>query len=1292
MSCAPTTAFWRRFAAVLFILAVNVVPSFSQAQGPVITQYTLATSVANPSLIVNGPDGALWFSETGNLARITTSGAITEYPLEGGFVSALAVGPDGALWFGQLGRICRMTTAGSVTLCRSLPATTSVSSLTTGPDGALWFVEANANKIGKITTSGEITEYPLASSFPEKRPLSIVAGSDGALWFAESGGNAIGRITTSGAITEFPLPTPFSNPGSIAAGSDGALWFTEIGQTRLGRITTAGAITEFPLLTGNTTASNIVAGPDGALWYAMSGGRFGRITTSGVRNEYVMPVKSGVRMLVGGPDGLMWFTEGQRVGRLDPNGTVGGGTLIQAYSKQGTGVPSISVPIGGTRAGNMLIAAVRMETTSQGVTISDTLGSSFTEAVSQTQDQDGHKIHIFFAPNIAAGANTVTATFSGNNDHSWLSVYEYAGIPTANPLDRTARAQGFGPSPSTGLTPETTNAHELLFALTGQASATYDPIQPGVGFNLLQADSGHSRAATEAAIVTTQGTYAATFSMSDPHIWSAALATFVTTGPPIGPTITTNALPNANQNVTYDAALSAAGGTAPYRWSVIAGSLPSALALHSEWGMLSGRPDTPGTSNFTVQLTDANGQTATRALSITVGIQAPSVTMEFSLPEGRVGSPYSGRLQASGGSPPYAWSVAGGSFPPGLTLNADGTVTGAPTSPAIFNFTVQVMDSRSQTGTKDWSITVYSWTEETASSIAYTGTWFPNSSSSHSGSSAREALDPGSRATFTFTGTEVSWMGLRDEYSGIANVYLDGELVATVDTYSQFVHHRWPIYTAANLPNTSHTISIEATGNRNSFSGGGWIWLDGFKVLGPRGEGSVYPTIDTSWLPAATQNVPYNAQLVASGGTTPYKWGEINRFTLPAGLSFNTTTGVFSGTPTTLGYKEFGTVVIDSNNRTGAKTLSIVVNPSTNSPLSITTTSLPGGRQNIAYSSTVAATGGQSPYTWSISSGSAPPGLSLSTNGTLSGAPNTAGTFTFNVRVTDAASTQATRTFSVSIAAAPATPPPPAGVIEENHSSVTTSAGWYSLSRNFFSGGGAIEAIDPGSRATVTFTGTQVTWIGYQDEYSGIANVYLDGSLVASVDTYGTQAVSQKRFYTASGLSAGTHTLAIEASGTRNPASFSSWIWIDAFEIAGDGGSPPPPPPPGGGAPSKIEETDASIAYAGSWATNGGGFNSGNSAVLSTDAGSSATVSFNGTAIRWIGLGDEWSGIAEAYIDGVLHSSVDTYRTPGQAQVTQYTISGLSSGAHTLKIVVTGNRNPASAQAWIWVDAFEIQP
>src|SRR5438128_2358664 len=84
---------------------------------------------------------------------------------------------------------------------------------------------------------GTITEFPVPTS--SSHPAGITAGPDGNLWFTESNANQIGRITTSGGFTEFPLPTTCGSsfgcePIGITAGPDGNLWFTEGGGNKIG--------------------------------------------------------------------------------------------------------------------------------------------------------------------------------------------------------------------------------------------------------------------------------------------------------------------------------------------------------------------------------------------------------------------------------------------------------------------------------------------------------------------------------------------------------------------------------------------------------------------------------------------------------------------------------------------------------------------------------------------------------------------------------------------------------------------------------------------------------------------------------------------------------------------------------------------------------------------------------------------------------------------------------------------------------------------------------------------------
>src|SRR5262249_4845607 len=146
-------------------------------------------------------------------------------------------------------------------------------------------------------------------------------------------------------------------------------------------------------------------------------------------------------------------------------------------------------------------------------------------------------------------------------------------------------------------------------------------------------------------------------------------------------------------------------------WSITSGSLPPGLSLNSQTGAISGAPSSAGTFTFTAQVSDAQNppDSATKSLSITVSQPAPLNITTTSLPSAKRNRAYSQTLQASGRVTPYSWSLAAGSLPPGLALNAStGVISGKPTTVGTYNFTVRVLDSRptSASDTQALSITV----------------------------------------------------------------------------------------------------------------------------------------------------------------------------------------------------------------------------------------------------------------------------------------------------------------------------------------------------------------------------------------------------------------------------------------------------------------------------------------------------------------------------------------------------------------------------------------------------------
>ncbi len=175
-----------------------------------VVEYSVPTQDSGPGDITVGPDGNMWFAETnaGKIGRVNVgSGTISEFALPNRNSR-----PEG---------------------------------IVTGPDGNLWFTMHDSNKIGKMSRNGTLlAQY---AGLTGAGPTNIIVGPDNALWFPEEfnpgpdpanlpPGNKIGRITTTGGLTEYTTPTANSRPVIITTGHDGNLWFTEVFADQVGRL------------------------------------------------------------------------------------------------------------------------------------------------------------------------------------------------------------------------------------------------------------------------------------------------------------------------------------------------------------------------------------------------------------------------------------------------------------------------------------------------------------------------------------------------------------------------------------------------------------------------------------------------------------------------------------------------------------------------------------------------------------------------------------------------------------------------------------------------------------------------------------------------------------------------------------------------------------------------------------------------------------------------------------------------------------------------------------------------
>ena len=443
------------------------------------------------------------------------------------------------------------------------------------------------------------------------------------------------------------------------------------------------------------------------------------------------------------------------------------------------------------------------------------------------------------------------------------------------------------------------------------------------------------------------------------------------------PTITVapTTLPNATGGTAYAQTLSATGGTAPYTYALSAGALPTGTTLAAN-GTLSGTPTAAGVYNFTVLATDSSTGTGhysgSRAYSVTV--DAPTVVLApAALANGQVATAYSATVTASGSTVPYSFAVTAGALPTGITLANDGTLSGTPSAGGTFNFTVTATDANAFTGSQAYSLTI------AAATIAIAPTTLPDGTRNVAYSQTITAS--GGTAPYTYART--------------AGAVPTGLTLASNGTLS-------------GTPTAVGSYSFTVTATDSSTGSGPYIATQNYTVA------IAAPTVALAppTLPNATRNVAYSQTITASGGAAPYSYA-VTAGALPAGLTLSTG-GALSGTPTATGSYSFTVTATDANSNTGSRAYTLDV---TAPSVVLAPTTLPGATVAAAYSQAITASGGAAPYSYAVTAGALPAGLTLSATGTLSGTPTAGGTFTFTVTATDANSNVGTGSYTLTVAA-----------------------------------------------------------------------------------------------------------------------------------------------------------------------------------------------------------------------------------------------------------------------------------
>src|SRR5579864_751863 len=406
-------------------------------------------------------------------------------------------------------------------------------------------------------------------------------------------------------------------------------------------------------------------------------------------------------------------------------------------------------------------------------------------------------------------------------------------------------------------------------------------------------------------------------------------------------------LPNWTVNVAYSQTLSASGCLVSCAWSAT-GTLPTGLSLSSS-GVISGTPSATGSFNFTVTAADL-ASSGSQAYTVVIN-SAPSITTA-SLPDGKVNTAYSQTVGVAGGTSPYSFSVSAGALPSGLTLSASsGQISGTPSTAGVFSFTLTVTDSATAQASQTLELTI----SANGSTLTITTT----------------SPLPGGTVGVSYSQTLNASGGTQPNSWSITTGTLPTGLALNSSTGAISGKP-----SAAGTSNFTVQVSDSASGKASQPF-----------ALTINAGGSTLTITTTSPLPSGTVGVAYSQTLNASGGTQPYTWS-ITAGNLPAGLLLNALTGDLAGIPLSAGTFTFTVKVTDANSAQATKQFTLAI-ASPGSALTITSPSLmPDGVVGTAYSQTFTATGGTPPYSWSITTGALPAGLTLTfSTGAIGGSP-----------------------------------------------------------------------------------------------------------------------------------------------------------------------------------------------------------------------------------------------------------------------------------------------------------------
>ena len=447
-------------------------------------------------------------------------------------------------------------------------------------------------------------------------------------------------------------------------------------------------------------------------------------------------------------------------------------------------------------------------------------------------------------------------------------------------------------------------------------------------------------------------------------------------------------------------------------------------------------------------------------LAAHLSAQSPLNITTTSFPQGTVGQSYNLTLLATGGTTPYTWSWSSTTqLPQGLVLNPNGSVTGTPTAAGTYNFFVTVLDARTASVSRIFSLTITGSTNRL--SVA---------------TSTLSSATVGQNYSDTLQAT-----GGTPPYRWTAGQGFPAFLTLTANTGG-----------VAGTPTVAGTFAFNVQVTDSSSPG---VSTTGTVTLVVTTSPLTITTVPPIF--AGTVGAVYSQSFQASGGQQPYTWSIVSGNA--GNLTLDPSTGNLQGTPQNAGSFNFTVQVVDKAGAVASQSYSLVVNQP---PLTLTLGVLAAGTVGTSYSQKlgISVIGGQSPYTYSLTTGSSPaPGLSFDpASQIISGVPTSAGTFNFTLQVNDASGLSATRPGTLLINAASLSLTTsrqlPDGTLNQPYSQVISASGGqapYRWSATGLPAGLSINSTTGQISGTIAAAGT-----------FGIAITVIDNALASASDRF----------------------------------------------------------------------------------------------------------------------------------------------------------------------------------------------